>query len=88
MDYQMITEQLLELLAERDVVVRKESMDSERAGLCSLKGQKTFFYDPESPSFETAIRCAEAASIAIEDIESIYLRPAVRDFIDKYGSDE
>ncbi|MHC4552297.1 MAG: hypothetical protein ACYSUT_05975 [Planctomycetota bacterium] len=87
MDYQMITEQLLELLAERDVVIRKESMDSERAGLCRLKGQKTFIYNPKSPTFETAIRCAEAARIEIDDIESIYLRPAIRDFIDKYGSD-
>lgn len=87
MDTQMITEQLLSLLAERDVVIRKEPMPDGRAGLCCLKGQKTFFFNSELPAFEAAVSCAVAACGVIEDIESIYLRPAIRDFIDKYGSD-
>lgn len=87
MDYQMITEKLLDLLAERDVVIRKESMDGGGAGLCCFKEQKTFFYDPDSSPFEIAVSCAEAALSEIEDLESIYLRPVVRDFIDKYARD-
>jgi hypothetical protein len=87
MDDQMITERLLELLSERNVRVRKEPLDGSRAGLCCLKGQKTFIFDPDSPAFEIAVCCAAAAADVIDDLDSIYLRPAVRDFIDKYGSE-
>ena len=87
MDYQAITEQLLTLLAEHDVAIRKETMGGGRGGLCCLKGEKIFIIDRDSTSLETAVSCAKAIGKTLQDTENIYLRPAIREFIDKYAAD-
>ncbi|MBL7214279.1 MAG: hypothetical protein ISS71_01235 [Phycisphaerae bacterium] len=87
MDYQTITRQLLTLLAEHDVAIRKDAMGGGRGGLCSLNGQKIFMIDRDSSPLETAVSCAKAIGKTIQDTESIYLRPAIREFIDKYAED-
>jgi hypothetical protein len=85
MDYQAITEQLLNLLQAQGVIVRKDAMGGGGGGLCWIKDKKIFFYDTDVSAFEAAVRCARAVHRVIGDLESIYLKPMVRDFIDKYG---
>lgn len=87
MDYQSITQQLLVLLEEHDVQIRKEAMAGSGGGLCRLKGQDILMIDQDSSSLETAINCAKAVGDIIPDIEDIYLKPAIREFVDKYPSD-
>ncbi len=87
MDYITITQQLLALLAERGVEVRKEPMGGGQGGLCCFKDKRVFFLDQDSDSLEMAASCARAIGKTIEDIEGIYLKPAIREFIDKYGTE-
>ena len=84
MNTQQILENLLELLENNNVEVRKESISGGSGGLCKIKGKYTFFADTKSSSFETAVNCAKAAA-RIVDLDSIYIRPEVREFIEKYG---
>lgn len=88
MDYQAITQQLVTLLEENGVRVRKESMGGGGGGLCRLKDMDLMIIDQDSSSLETAVTCARAFRQLIQDIEGIYLKPAVREFIDKYAPDE
>ncbi len=87
MDYDSITQQLLALLTEQGIEIRKEAMGGGQGGLCNFKSKGVFFLDQDSSSLESAIRCAEAVSKTIDDIEGIYLKPAIREFIDKYTPD-
>lgn len=84
----MITEQLMALLSEQGVKIRKEAMGGGGGGLCDFKDAQVFFYDVDSSSFEMALSCSKAVRHVIGDLESIYLKPAVRDFIDKFAPNE
>lgn len=86
MDYQTITQQLLVLLEENGVQIRKDAMGGGGGGLCRLKEKDLMLIDCDSSSLETAAACAKAVHEVVQDIESIYLKPAVREFIDKYAS--
>ena len=88
MDHQSITDELIELLTEQGIVIRRDRMGSGEGGLCVIGGRKVFFFNKDLSSFESAVSCAHAAAEAVPDPESIYMRPAVRDFIDKYGKKE
>lgn len=78
-----ILEQLLTLLEENGVKIRKEPLAGSGGGLCTVKTRKIFFVDTEAPSGDVAVLCAQAAGQLI-DIGSIYLRPQVRQFVEKY----
>lgn len=86
MDNQIIAEQLLVFITEQGVEVRKESMGGGGGGLCDIRNKRVFFHDTDSSSFETAVRCSQAIVKLYDDLESIYLKPAIREFIDKYGT--
>ena len=85
MDHQDIINHLLKLLKEHGVTVRQDAMGGGGGGICDIKDKKIFFYDTDSSSFDMAVSCARAAKQIIPDLESIYIKPAVRDFIDKYA---
>lgn len=85
MDYESISDELIELLTRQGVKIRKEAVGGGGGGFCTIKGQRTLFVDTEASWFDTAMMCAGVVETVIGDLESIYLRPAVRDFIDKYG---
>lgn len=87
MDYQAITKQLLVLLEEHGVQIRKDALGGSGGGLCRLKGQNILMIDCDSSPLETAIDCAKAVGNIIQDTESIYLKPVIREFIDKFASD-
>ncbi len=84
MNEQQILEELLELLAQNNVTIRRESLGGGGGGFCAIKGESIFFVDTQSSSTEIAVMCAEAI-IKLVDIESVYIRPEVRQFIEKYS---
>lgn len=84
MDHQAIIQDLLQLLGARGVTIRQDAMGGGGGGICYIKGKKVFFFDTDSTLFETAVTCANAVQQEIKDLEIIYIKPAIRDFIDKY----
>jgi hypothetical protein len=82
MDEQTILDELLALLKDNGIKVRSEPMGGSGGGLCTIKGQSIFFIDTESTAAETAGLCAEAVAKLV-NIEAIYLRPEVRQYIEE-----
>lgn len=85
MDQQRILDELLALLKGAGVKVRKEAMGGNAGGLCLVKGQYLLFYDTDSPLAETSVRCAQAVTKLV-DIEAVYVRPEVRQFIEHHAN--
>ena len=83
MNEQQILEELLGLLAANDVIVRTEPLGGTGGGLCTIRGQTIFFVDTQAPSADMAAICAEAVARAV-DTEKIYIKPEVRQFIEKH----
>jgi len=81
MNEQTILEELLELLEAHRVKIRREPLGGRGGGLAMMKGENIFFVDTEAPSTEVATLCA-AAVTKLVDIERIYLRPEIRQFIE------
>ena len=87
MDKQRILEELLALLESNGVTIRNEPLGGSGGGLCTIKGEKIFFVDTQASSTEMASTCAQAVS-KIVDVETIYIKPEVRQIIEKYDIDE
>ncbi|MDD5458185.1 MAG: hypothetical protein PHF37_02165 [Phycisphaerae bacterium] len=81
-----ILEELLGLLEENGIEVRRESLGGQGGGFCVIKGQKLFFADTNADSVDVAALCAGAIAQNV-DTESIYLRPEVREFIENYAKE-
>ncbi len=81
MNEQRILEELLTLLEANGAAIRKEPLGGSGGGLCTVKGQSIFFVDTQAPSAEVAAKCSEAVSKTI-NIEQIYIKPEVRQFIE------
>jgi hypothetical protein len=86
MTHRDIMNELLELLRQQGVAIREDAMGAGGGGFCDLNGKKIFFHDTDSSSFDTAVKCACALKQFLPDLEMIYIKPAVREFIDKYTS--
>jgi hypothetical protein len=84
MNDQRILEELLALLEGQGVTIRREPLGGTGGGLCAVRGADQFFVDTEATCAETAVRCAEAAGKVL-DLEAIYIRPEVRQFIEEHG---
>jgi len=76
-----ILDQLLILLESRGVKIRYEQLGGG-GGLCTIKGENFFFVDTQAPAVETAVLCAQAV-LKLIDIENIFLKPQIRDFLEK-----
>ena len=85
MNEQRILEELVMLLEANGVVIRREPLAGRAGGLCTVNGRHLFFLDTQASSVEVASVAAEAVAKLI-DIESIYLRPEIRQFIESHGS--
>ncbi|MBN2136364.1 MAG: hypothetical protein JW720_01015 [Sedimentisphaerales bacterium] len=81
MNEQRILEELLTLLDANGVAIRNEALGGSGGGLCTVKGRSIFFLDTQAQSSDVAALCAEAIAKVV-DIESIYIRPEVRQFIE------
>jgi hypothetical protein len=82
MDTRDITEELVALLEQNGVNIRREAMGGGGGGLCVIKEKKIFFVDTECPAAEMNAICSHAVNELL-DIESIYIRPQVREFLEK-----
>lgn len=80
MNEQNILDELLVLLEASGVTIRNEPLGGSGGGLCSIKGQRIFFVDTQASSAVSAAICAEAVSKVV-DIEQIYVKPQIRQFI-------
>ena len=85
MNEQRILEELLELLKANSVAIRYEPLGGSGGGLCTVKGQQIFFVDTQAPSIVSAALCAEALPKVV-DIETLYIRPQVRQFIENHSN--
>jgi len=83
MDTQAILDDLLSLLQAHGVVVRTEAMGGGGAGLCLLKDRRVFFVDSDGPLLNTTIQAARAVNEVVA-LDTVYLRPQVRDFVEQY----
>jgi hypothetical protein len=81
MNEQRILEELLTLLEANGVTIRREALAGGVGGLCTVKGQHIFFVDTQSGSADVAALAAEAVC-KIVDIEAVYVRPEIRQFIE------
>ena len=84
MNEQRILEELLALLEQNKVTIRNEPLGGSGGGLCTIKGEPIFFVDTQAPSAQVAELCAEAV-LKVVDIEKIYIRPEVRQFIENHS---
>ncbi len=86
MNEQRILEELLTLLEANGVAIRSEPLGGSGGGLCTIKGHRTFFVDTQAASTDLAALCAEALPKVI-DIENVYIRPEVRQFIENHNNE-
>ena len=87
MDEQRILEELLALLEANGVEIRSEPLDGSGGGYCTVKGRRMFFVDTQAPSAVVAAICAEALP-KVADIEQLYIKPQVRQFIQYHCSSD
>ena len=87
MNKQRILEELLALLEANGVTIRNEPLGGSGGGLCTVKGQSIFFVDTQASSTESAAVCAEAV-LKMVDIEKIYIKPEIRQFIENHCNSE
>ncbi|MBN2129492.1 MAG: hypothetical protein JW741_08345 [Sedimentisphaerales bacterium] len=81
MNEQRIQEELLALLEGHGVTIRHEPLGGCGGGLATIKGANIFFVDTEAATGDVATLCAEAVGKLL-DIETIYVRPEIRRFIE------
>ena len=84
MNEQRILEELLALLEANGVAIRNEPLGGSGGGLCTVKGRQIFFVDTQAQSAEVAALCA-AAVARVTDIEKLYIRPQIRQFIEAHN---
>ena len=77
-------EELLALLEANEVAIRSEPLGGSGGGFCTIKGRRILFVDTQAPSIVTATICAEAIPKVV-DVEQVYLKPQVRQFIEYHA---
>ncbi len=85
MNKSKILEDLLGLFEANGVIIRQEPLGGNGGGLCSVKGQWILFVDTQAPSEVMAAVCAEVVPQVV-DIEQIYIRPEIREFIEFHSN--
>ncbi len=85
MNEQRILDELLEILEANGITIRNEPLGGSGGGLCTVKSKHIFFVDTDAPAAEVAALCA-AAVAKIVDIEKVYLKPQVRQFIEAHSN--
>jgi len=86
MNEQRILDELLTLLDANGVAIRSEPLGGSGGGLCTVKGRQTFFVDTQAEFSDVATLCAEALP-KVTDIETIYIRPEIRQFIENRNNE-
>lgn len=79
MNYQQIVQELEQVARQLDLQIRHEKGDFE-GGYCILKDQKVLVVNKKL--IESRKAAAMALALAEFGVESIYLKPAIRTFIE------
>ncbi len=85
MNDQQVLDELLSILETNGIQVRDEALEGSGGGLCKLRGCQVFFLDTQASSVDCAAACAQAVERVI-DIEQLYIKPQIRQFIEHHGS--
>lgn len=80
-----LLEELVGLLETHGVKVRRESITDSTGGLCKINGEPILFLNIHAHASELADMCADALR-TVADIDTMYLRPDIRQFIDNRKS--
>ncbi len=90
MDEKDILDQLEELAESLGIKIRYEQLQKEGTffpgGLCKLKGKNILIINSKG-GMEDKIETLAKAVISF-DLSKVYIRPALREFLLKYSSDE
>jgi len=76
-----VLDELIALLHAHGVRVREETLVESAGGLCSVNGKKILFLDRNS-EIEIRIQLCARAVIKLIDIESVYLKPGLRELLE------
>lgn len=82
MDLQTRLDELLSLADQIGLTIRRESLGGSGGGLCVLKGQRVLFLDTAA-DLETRYERTLAALAPLPDIDARYIRPDVREDLDR-----
>jgi hypothetical protein len=85
MDDPAILEMLLEIMRQSNLEIRTAPMGGQGGGLCRLKDKILFYVDSDVSTGEMIAITAGAVG-QIADVESMYLRPQIREVIELYRS--
>lgn len=80
MKLQTIYNELAEVAKEHNIEIRKEN-GSFRGGYCTLNERNVIILNKKMPLESMVVVLAEALSVL--DLNSVYLKPATRDFISR-----
>lgn len=83
MDTKDITEELVALIEQNGVEIRRESMGGGGGGLCVIKEKKIFFVDTDCSIAEMNAICSRTVNELL-DIDTVYIKPQVRQLLEKY----
>ncbi len=75
------------MLEANNVTIRNEPLGGNGGGLCTVKNERIFFLDTQATSAVVAAVCAEVVP-KIVDVEQVYIKPEVRQFIENHGNCE
>jgi hypothetical protein len=81
MNTDRVLDELIALLDAHGVRVREEALIESAGGLCSMNGKNILFLD-RSSAIETRIELCARAVIKLIDLDSVYLKPGVRELLE------
>jgi hypothetical protein len=81
MNQQQLLDELLILLGDSGVTIRHEQLGGNGGGLCDIKGRSIFFIDTQASTRDNASKAALALKNK-SDLEAIYIKPLIRQFIE------
>ena len=81
-----LLEELVGILENHGVIVRRELIDESTGGLCRIGDRHVMFVNTSADPKTSAIACAKALW-AVADIDGIYLRPDIRQVIESVQGD-
>lgn len=82
MNNHLIMEELLGLLESHGIKTRKDALNESTGGLCKINGEQILFLDKDAQTDRLTALCADAV-IKLIDIDTIYLKPETREFIER-----
>ncbi|MCP4714540.1 MAG: hypothetical protein GY868_05430 [Deltaproteobacteria bacterium] len=83
MNHHLLLEELTGLIESCGVSTRRENLDESCGGLCTISGEKILFLDAHAAPEDLTHLCADVLARII-DIETIYLKPQTRLYIEQH----